>query len=286
MKENVKKSKDSKSTKNRVLMLTESAVMIAFATVLSVIKIVDMPYGGSVTACSMLPLLIIAYRYGTKWGLLTSFTYGVLQMFLGMDNLTYATSFWAAISIVLLDYLLAFVVLGLGGIFRKITKTQGQAICFAAVVTGILRYLCHTVSGCTVWAGMTVPTKDALIYSLSYNLTYMLPEIIVLAVGAGLISRLLDFSQTDIKRIVVRKSSSVVSVVLSAVADVALVVAVIVSIVFIAPHLQAEDGTFLLKGILLVNWTPVLITLGCGVVVFAILFAISNIIKKKQATKE
>ena len=280
---NVKK--DSKSTKNKVLMLTESAAMIAFATVLSIVKIVDMPYGGSVTACSMLPLLIIAYRYGTKWGLLTSFTYGVIQMFLGMDNLTYATSFWAAVAIIFLDYLFAFVVLGLGGIFRKITKTQGQALCTASVVTGILRYLCHTVSGCTVWAGMALPTKEALIYSLSYNLTYMLPEIIVLAVGAGLISRLLDFSQTDIRRIVVRKTASVAAVILSAVADIALVAAVIVSIVFVAPYLQAEDGTFFLKGILFVDWTPVLISLLCGVVLFAVLFTISNIIKKKETAK-
>ena len=277
--------KNSKSTKNKVLMLTESAVMIAFATVLSIVKIVDMPYGGSVTACSMLPLLIIAYRYGTKWGLLTSFTYGVIQMFLGMDNLSYATSFWAAIAIILLDYFVAFVVLGLGGLFRKITKTQGQALCAASVVTGFLRYLCHTISGCTVWAGMALPTKDALIYSLSYNLTYMLPEIIVLATGAVLVSRLLDFSQADIKRIVVKKSTSVAAVVLSAVADVALVASVIVSIVFIAPYLQAEDGTFILKGILLVNWTPVLIALGCGVAAFAVLFVISNAIKKKQTVK-
>lgn len=285
MNENTKTNRSSKSTKNRVLMLTESAVMIAFAAVLSIVKIVDMPYGGSVTACSMLPLLIISYRYGTKWGLLTSFTYGLIQMFLGMDNLTYATSFWAVIAIIFLDYLFAFVVLGLGGLFRKFTKTQGQALCLASIVTGFLRYLCHVISGCTVWAGMALPTKEALIYSFSYNLTYMLPEIIVLAVGAVLISRLLDFSQTDIKRIVVRKSTSVVSVILSAVADVALVAAVIVSIVFIAPYLQAEDGTFLLKGILLVNWTPVLITLVCGVAVFAVLFVISNVIKKKQATK-
>lgn len=283
MNKNVKK--DSKSTKNKVLMLTESAAMIAFATVLSIVKIVDMPYGGSVTACSMLPLLIIAYRYGTKWGLLTSFTYGVIQMFLGMDNLTYATSFWAAVAIIFLDYMFAFVVLGLGGLFRKITKTQGQALCTASIVTGFLRYLCHTVSGCTVWAGMALPTKEALIYSLSYNLTYMLPEIIVLAVGAGLISRLLDFSQTDIKRIVVRKTTSVAAVILSAVADVALVAAVIVSIVFVAPYLQAEDGTFFLKGMLLVNWTPVLITLLCGAVLFAILFTISSIIKKKETAK-
>lgn len=278
-------NKNGKSTKNRVLMLTESAVMIAFATVLSIIKIVDMPYGGSVTACSMLPLLIIAYRYGTPWGLLTSFTYGVVQMFLGMDNLTYATSFWAVMAIIFFDYLFAFVVLGLGGVFRKFTKTQGQALCFAAVVTGILRYLCHVVSGCTVWAGMTVPTKDALIYSFSYNLTYMLPEIIVLAVGASLVSRLLDFSQTDIKRVVVRKSKSAASVILSAVADVALVVAIIVAIVLIAPALQAEDGTFYAMGIMLVNWIPVLITLGCGVAIFAVFTIIAKVVANQKAAQ-
>ena len=51
---------------SKSIRLTESAIMLAFATVLSLIKIVDMPFGGSVTACSMLPILIIAYRYGTK----------------------------------------------------------------------------------------------------------------------------------------------------------------------------------------------------------------------------
>ncbi len=269
--------------KNKILMLTESAVMIAFATVLSIVKIVDMPYGGSVTACSMLPLLIIAYRYGTKWGLLTSFTYGVIQMFLGMDNLSYATSFLAAVSIILLDYLLAFVVLGLGGLFRKCTKTQGQALCIAAVVTGLLRYVCHTIAGCTVWAGMALPTKEAFIYSVSYNFAYMLPEIIVLAVGASLISRLLDFSQTDIRRIVVRKSTSTVSVIFTAIADVALVASIIVAIVFIAPYLQAEDGTFLLSGILLVNWVPVLIALGCGVAAFAVFAIVANVLRKKHS---
>ena len=51
--------------------LTESAVMIALATILSLFKLVDLPYGGSITLASMLPVLLIAYRYGTAWGLLT-----------------------------------------------------------------------------------------------------------------------------------------------------------------------------------------------------------------------
>ena len=59
----------SASTRMTAVRLTESAIMLAFATVLSLVKIVDLPYGGSITACSMLPILIIAYRYGTGWGL-------------------------------------------------------------------------------------------------------------------------------------------------------------------------------------------------------------------------
>ena len=71
---------------SKSIRLTESTIMLAFATVLSLIKIVDMPFGGSVTACSMLPILIIAYRYGTKWGLFTAFVYSVLQLILGVSN--------------------------------------------------------------------------------------------------------------------------------------------------------------------------------------------------------
>jgi thiamine transporter len=62
------------NSSSRVYRLTESALLIAVAAVLSVLKIVDMPAGGSVTACSMLPLLLVSYRHGTKWGLFTAFT--------------------------------------------------------------------------------------------------------------------------------------------------------------------------------------------------------------------
>ncbi|MGN0452723.1 MAG: energy-coupled thiamine transporter ThiT [Ruminococcus sp.] len=278
-------STKTKKQNNKVLMLTESAAMIAIATVLSLVKVLELPYGGSITACSMLPLLIIAYRYGTPWGMFTALTYGLIQMLLGLDNLSYATSALAAAAIIFLDYLFAFGVLGLAGLFRKITKTQGQALCIGAIVTGILRYVCHVISGCTVWAGMFVPSKDALIYSLSYNITYMLPEVIVLAVGAVLISKLLDFSQTDIKRVVVKKKNSVAVTVITAIADVALAVGVIVSIVFIAPYLQAEDGTFFAMGIKNVNWIPVLIAFLCGAAVFALLMIIVRAIKNKAEKK-
>ena len=74
-----------------VIMLCECAVMVALATVLSLIKI-EFPYGGSITICSMLPILIIGYRYKPLVGCLKGVVYGLIQMLFGMSNFAYATS--------------------------------------------------------------------------------------------------------------------------------------------------------------------------------------------------
>lgn len=255
--------------------LTESAIMLAFAAVLSVLKILDMPYGGSVTAFSMLPLLIIAYRYGTRWGILTAFTYGIIQLLLGMDNLSYATSFGAVVAIIVFDYLLAFVVLGLGGLFRRESLSQGASLAIAAVVTGVLRYLCHTIAGCTVWAGLSVPTAEATVFSLSYNATYMIPEIVILALGAIYVSRLLSFEGTRITR----KSEKVTrpaAVVLSILSKTITLVGAVVIVLIIAPTLQFEDGTLFLRGLANTNWLAVGITAVSAIVPAAVLDLISR----------
>lgn len=61
-----------------------------------------------------------------------------------------------------------------------------------AVLCGVLRYICHVISGCTVWAGLSIPTQAALLYSLAYNATYMVPETLVTVLGAWYLSRVLD----------------------------------------------------------------------------------------------
>ena len=86
----------AKST-NRVKVLVECAVMVALATVLSLIKLYELPYGGSVTAASMLPILIIAYRHGTGVGLGTALVYGVIQQLLGINTLGGNGFTWVAI---------------------------------------------------------------------------------------------------------------------------------------------------------------------------------------------
>lgn len=108
------------------LKLTESAVMLAFAFVLCLFPLASLPYGGTITACSMLPVVIIAYRYGWKWGLLTGFVFSLLQIVEGgIGTLSAFTKTPGSFLLVFfLDYVIAFTVLGLAGVFRGQIKSQ------------------------------------------------------------------------------------------------------------------------------------------------------------------
>ena len=112
--------------------LTESAVMLALTVVLSYLKLLDLPYGGSITLCSMLPPILIAYRHGIGWGLSVGIANGLLQLLMGVSNLSYETSAAAAVAIIFLDYILAFAVTGFGGIFKKVFKNH--IICGTIIV--------------------------------------------------------------------------------------------------------------------------------------------------------
>ena len=145
-------------TKQKItaLQLVESALMIAVATVCSIVKI-DLPFGGGITIVSMLPLILISHRYGWKWGVLTAFTYSLIQMILGLDNVGYATSFLMGAGIVLLDYVIAYTVIGLSGIFGKDRK----AVTLGILVTFTLRFCCHLISGAWIW-GSRLPEASTV----------------------------------------------------------------------------------------------------------------------------
>ncbi len=274
------------SSQKQVYRLTESALMIAIAAVLSVIKIVDMPVGGSVTLLSMLPIVLIAYRYGTGWGLLTGFAYGLVQLLLGLDNLTWAPSFGSAATIILFDYVVAFTVLGLGGVFRHTVKSQGAALALGAVLTGGLRYLCHVITGYSVWYDLSAPTAipsaQSLSYSFVYNGVYMVPEILLLAVGALYLSRLLNFRETTITRAAPAASRSPLATQLSVASVTALFAAIIADIVLIVPNLQTEEELFSPAGFAQVDWVTVGIITVLAVAVAAICTAAAKKIGQKD----
>ena len=163
--------------------LVESALMIAVGTVLSVLKVDSLwAFGGGLTIGSMVPLVLISHRWGIKWGTFTAFVYSLLQLILGVDNIQYATRVGMAIAIILLDYVIAYTVIGLAAMFGS----SRPGILGGVVVTLGIRFLCHFLSGWMIWdalwpneLGMT-----SAVYSLWYNGSYMLPEILITAVLA------------------------------------------------------------------------------------------------------
>ncbi|MPM75873.1 Thiamine transporter ThiT [bioreactor metagenome] len=164
-------------------MLCEGALLVAAAQILSFVKLFELPNGGSLTP-AMFPILLFAVRWGVGSGLLAGFVLGVLQfMFDGGFALG-----WQSI---LGDYLVAFAALGLAGAFRG--KRWGI---FAGSVLGCLaRFLVHYVVGATIWAewmpeeffGLTMTTP--WFYSLLYNGSYMLPNLVLALVIAAALYR-------------------------------------------------------------------------------------------------
>lgn len=257
--------------------MTECSIMIALSTVLSIIKIIEMPYGGSVTVASMLPIVIAVYRHGAAWGIGTALVNSAIQLLLGLNTLSYFTTWQSIVAIILLDYIVAFSVFALAGVFKKIEKRQNYAILYGVILSSLLRYLCHVISGATVWAGLSIPTEAALLYSLSYNATYMLPETIVLAATCIYVTSVIDFrakTPTRLKSREMKKSE----VCLTLGAGLLLVATVIADVVLLFPHLQdPETGEFVFKYIANANFLLIGILSAVG-----ILGAIGMLIFAKQ----
>ena len=164
----------------------ECALMVAIATALSLFEI-ELSFGGGLTLCSMLPIILISHRHGVVWGLATSFTYSLIQLVLGLKNVSYGETFVMAAGIVMLDYVVAYTVLGLSGVFNKVFRDQSKptAVVVGVIVTFTLRFLCHLVSGAWIWdvwmpeEFMGMPMTNPWIYSALYNGWYMLGEMIL-----------------------------------------------------------------------------------------------------------
>ena len=173
--------------KNTTRTLVECAIMIALGTILAKITLFEMPQGGSVTAVSMLPFIIIAYRHGIKWGLLTGFVNACLQMLLGKPYAPPAGTAIAFFGMIMLDYVLAYMAPGLAGVFAKPFKNPFAGVTVSIIAVCFLRYLCSFLSGILLWGSYAPEGTSALVYSLGYNASYMVPETIITVVVALII---------------------------------------------------------------------------------------------------
>jgi thiamine transporter len=179
---------------SKTLFLVEGAVMIALATVLSFIRVYKLPWGGSITFLSMLPIVVFSIKYGTLHGISTAFVFSLIQLFQGITDGLFA---WGLnpvmlISCIFLDYILAYTVIGTAGILRN----KGSAgWIFGTIIAMILRFICHFISGAVIWKSFGdlwngFSTDNPYLYSFLYNGSYMLPEIIFTSIGAYLMFKI------------------------------------------------------------------------------------------------
>lgn len=192
----------------KTFKLVFSALMVAMATVLSIVSKVipffELPFGGSITILSMVPLVLVSQMYGVGWGFITCAVYGLVQMSMGLENFGYVNGIVAYIVVFLFDYVLAFCMIGLSGVTRKM-KNKAVAAGLGAFIGCFCRFICHFISGCTVWRsyseGWEAPSwiTSALLspealpytYSFTYNCIYMLPETILTVIGSAVICGIL-----------------------------------------------------------------------------------------------
>ncbi len=266
------------------LRLTEGAVMIALATVLSMVKLADFPYGGSITAASLFPIAVIAYRHGTSFGLFCGLLYGGIQQLLGLNTLSYFTTWQSIVAIILLDYIVAFAVCGLAGVFRKAPLKPNLKMALGVVLACILRYLCHVISGCTVWAGLSIPDSAALAYSLGYNATYMIPETLIAGIVTWYLFSMVDFASPRLKRLANSKEEALPRATVYCYRSSVLlgVIAMCYAIVRIFPLLQDDGGNFHFAGITALNFGSFSIVLGIFAAAIVALVLAATILKHKK----
>lgn len=160
--------------------------MLALSFVLSYVKIFSLPFEGSVTLFSMLPICLVSVMYGLGWGLGTAFCYSWLQILQG-GVFTWGLSPIMLIGSLMLDYIVAFTAIGLSGIFRRKGKI---GICVGTGVACVVRFLSHFTAGFILWANVEEFVafgqswvNHPYLYSLCYNGVYMLPETILTVIG-------------------------------------------------------------------------------------------------------
>jgi thiamine transporter len=146
--------------------LAFSAVAMTLAVITSIFTVYELPFGGSITMFRMFFICFIGYLYGTKVGIITGAAYGILDFILKPYAITLIQP--------LLDYPVAFGLLGLSGIFSK--SKYGIIKGYLLGVAG--RFVCHVITG-IVYFSEYAGGRNVVVYSLSYNASYIVPEAVL-----------------------------------------------------------------------------------------------------------
>lgn len=166
--------------------------MIALAAVLSLIKVYKLPWGGSITLLSMMPICLFSIKRGFLAGMTVSFVYSVVQLLLDLGEvLSWGLTAGTLIACFAFDYILAYSMLGTAGAFRKFGTKGWIAGCVTAL---FLRFAMHYISGVFIWGSVGkiwgFNTDNKYLYSALYNGSYMVPEMVFTTIAVVLMFKL------------------------------------------------------------------------------------------------
>ena len=260
--------------------IAESSILIAISIILNFISLAKLPYGGSITLASMLPLILISYRHGIGFGALSGLIFGIINQLFSLNVLTFVTGWQSVVAVIVLDYLLAFTAISLSGLVRKI-KNQTISLLVGTLIGAFARYVCHVISGATVWAGLSIPTANALTYSLIYNATFLLPDTLITLIMCAYISSYFNFSTPTITINTHNENFvDLLPIIVGTSLGAGATIFAIVSVFFVLQ--DANTGKFNILYISKANWSLIGIVTGACILAFVIFYVIYTIIKKNK----
>ncbi len=176
-------------------VLAEAALAVALAFVLGLIKVFQMPFGGSISL-EMVPLILLALRQGPWVGIVAGAVYGLLDLAI--------EPFIVHPVQVIFDYPLAFGVLGLAGLFQP--TVRGAIL--GTIVAVLARFLCHFVSGVVFFASYAPEGWNVYLYSAAYNAAYLVPSLVIALIVVTVLLRALEGAQPSPRQVRYRRATA------------------------------------------------------------------------------
>lgn len=185
-------------------VLAESAIMVALSLAIFLVSdMIPWPfliYGGSFSLFGQVPIIIVSYRHGIKNGLCASLALAIFEMMIGYKNFVHVAGLAAYLTVAFADYIVAFGCLGLGGMFKKkFGGNQSAELALGGIVVCIIRFICHYISGVTIWKSYCPEGMAVELYSLLYNGSYMSVELVLTVIGLIAVGK---FIKLDKKKLV------------------------------------------------------------------------------------
>ena len=183
--------------------MTESAIMLALAFALSSAKLFEMPLGGSVTVASMLPIMLISFKWGNRAGLATAFLYSITQALQALAEgnvFPYCEGIDTLIICIVFDYIFPFTILGLAGVFYGKLKNTNVDFVVGACFVVFLRFCSHFITGVYIWKQWAPDGMGKYLYSFLYNGGFLGVDFAILMVVLVLMLR-----SEEIKKLIERR---------------------------------------------------------------------------------